>query len=29
MAVEFMRTTAADADIRGPWQIIRPEFGVH
>jgi len=29
MAVEFMKTTAASAEIRGPRQIIRPEFGIH
>jgi hypothetical protein len=29
MAVEFMRMNAASTDIRGPRQIIRPEFDPH
>jgi hypothetical protein len=29
MAVEFMRMNPASADIRGPRQIICPEFDVH
>jgi len=29
MEVEFMRTAAADADIRGRAHIIRREFGIH
>jgi hypothetical protein len=29
MAVEFMRTTAASADIQHLRRIIRPEFDIH